>query len=191
MHVRRLPTQAIVLGLGLPGFAASTMLFAASAHARDTDSWDQASHIARDALVITAIGLPALQRDWRGDLQAAGSIGASLLTTEALKRSFPERRPDGSDRRSFPSGHTSTSFAAASTIHHRYGWRAGVPAQLVAAFVGVARVQARRHFWYDVVVGAAIGEASGLLLTSKRNSAVRMMPWGDAKGGGIVASVRF
>lgn len=159
--------------------------------ARDTKSWDTASSVGRDVLVLAALGLPAIKGDWKGDIEAGESIGGAFLISSGLKEVFPERRPDGSDRQSFPSGHTSVSFAAAATLQNRYGWQVGVPAQLVAAFVGFSRVQARKHHWYDVVAGAAIGETSGFLLTSKRDGNVRVLPWGDTHAGGIAMGVRF
>lgn len=154
-------------------------------------SWDRASSIGRDALVVAALGVPAIQGDWDGALQAGGSVGAAFLLTTGLKEVFPERRPDGSDNKSFPSGHAGSAFAAAATLQNRYGWQVGVPAQLAAAFVGYARVEAHKHYWYDVVVGAAIGEASGFLITSRRNESVRVLPWGDAHNAGITLSARF
>ena len=153
--------------------------------------WEDASDIGRNALVIAAFVIPAAQEDWDGDLEAFGSIAAATIVTQGLKEIFPETRPDGSNRRSFPSGHTSMSFAAAATLHNRYGWKVGVPAQLTAAFVGIARKKAGKHFWHDVLVGAAIGEASGFLITRKRNDRIVIIPFGDTKGGGIVALVRF
>ena len=60
-----------------------------------------------------------------------------------------------------------------------------------AAFVGVSRVEAKKHFVGDVLVGAAIGEGSGWLLTSKRDARVQWLPWGDAHGGGVSAGMRF
>ena len=118
-------------------------------------------------------------------------MGAAFLVTEGLKETFPERCPDGSDRRSFPSGHTSIAFAATATLQNRDGWRIGLPAQAVAALVGFSRVEARKHHWYDVVTGAAIREASGFLITSRRNDRVKVMPWGDASGGSAALDVRF
>ncbi|MEE9434580.1 MAG: phosphatase PAP2 family protein [Sphingorhabdus sp.] len=153
--------------------------------------WEDASDIGRNALVIAAFVIPAAHEDWDGDLQALGSIAAAGIVTQGLKETFPEIRPDGSNRRSFPSGHTSVSFAAAATLHNRYGWKVGIPAQLTAAFVGLARQKAGKHFWHDVLVGAAIGEASGFLITRKKNDRIVIIPFGDTKGGGIVALVRF
>ena len=153
--------------------------------------WDDASTIGRDALVVAAIGIPVLKKDWNGALQAGGSIAATSLLTYGLKEAFPELRPDGSDRKSFPSGHTSVSFAAAASLQNRYGWEVGLPAHMVAAFVGVARVKADKHHWYDVAAGAAIGELTGLLITRRRNDRVQMFPWAESKGGGVALAMRF
>jgi membrane-associated phospholipid phosphatase len=168
--------------------AAPALLLAAPAGA---NGWGDASTAGEAVLVTAALGLPAAKGDGKGALQAGESLGGALLATEALKLTVDERRPDGSDRRSFPSGHTSGSFAAAATLQQRYGWKIGLPATLLAGFVGVARVEAHKHFWHDVVAGAAIGEAAGWLFTSPRNDRVRVLPWGDAHGGGMALAMRF
>lgn len=161
------------------------------AHARGRAAWDTAGTVGEDALIAAALALPAVRRDWAGDLQAGESVAAAFAASEVLKRAFPERRPDGSDRRSFPSGHTAVSFAAAATLQNRYGWATGAPAQVFAALVGASRIAARKHHWYDVAVGAGIGEASGFLLTSRRDARVRVVPWGDGGGGGATLAWRF
>ena len=155
------------------------------------DSWETVSNVGRDALVVAALGTPAVQGDWSGLAQAGGGLAATGGVTFLLKEAIPERRPDGSDNKSFPSGHTSISFASAATLEKRYGWRAGAPAFAVATLVGVARVEARRHHWYDAVAGAAIGTTGGLLLTDRHDDRVRLVPWGDAHGGGATVALRF
>jgi membrane-associated phospholipid phosphatase len=159
--------------------------------AASTKSWDTASTVGEGVMIAAALGVPAVQQDWKGDLYAGESIGAAFALSYGLKKAFPEWRPDHSDRQSFPSGHASVSFAAAATLQNRYGWEVGLPAQLLATFVGVARVKARKHHWYDVLAGAAIGESSGFLLTKKRSGGVQVMPWGDTKGAGIAMGMRF
>lgn len=171
--------------------AGAALLTAAPADARNTKAWSDAGGVIRDGLVLAALGLPAIEGDWQGDLQAGGGMAAAELAAFGLKHAFPETRPDGSDRQSFPSGHASISFAAAATLQNRYGWKVGVPAQVAASFVALSRVEARKHHWYDVVAGAAIGEASGFLITSKRSSSVMVMPWGDGHGGGAMIAARF
>lgn len=171
--------------------AACSLLAPSPALALSHHGWAQAGSVARDGLVAVAFGLPAVNGDWQGVKQAGLSIGAAFAVTEVMKLSIHERRPDGSDNKSFPSGHASASFAAAAMLEKRYGWQVGVPAHLVAAFVGLSRVEAKKHFVGDVLVGAAIGEASGWLLSSKKNASVQWLPWGDAHGGGASVSMRF
>lgn len=153
--------------------------------------WADASSVGRDLLVGAALGVPAIQGDWRGDLEAGGSMLVAGGTTFTLKELIHERRPDRSDDKSFPSGHTSVSFAAAASLEKRYGWEAGLPALLVASFVGVARVQADKHYIHDVLAGAVIGGASGFLLTSHHDDRVRLTPWAGSGGGGIDVAMRF
>jgi membrane-associated phospholipid phosphatase len=169
---------------------ALSLSIATPAHASEK-GWDDAGTIAKNALVVAAFGVPAVQGDWEGVLEAGGSIGGTILLTQGLKEAFPSRRPDGSDDKSFPSGHTSTSFAAAATLHNRYGWEAGLPAYVVASFVGLSRVEAKRHRVGDVLVGAAIGTATGHLITTKANDRVHILPWGDTKSAGVDVTLRF
>ncbi len=170
------------------------MLVAApvSAQAKNEKAWGTASDVGVAGLSIAALGVPIAKGDKQGAFQAAGSIGASALISTGLKEAFPELRPDGSDRKSFPSGHTSTAFAAAATLYNRQGAGVGIPAMLVASFVGVARVQADKHHWYDVVVGAGIGTASGFLITNRRSERQALiLPWGDSKSAGVSVAMRF
>lgn len=176
-----------------------TMIFAlcaaaspGSAYAKGEKTWDTASSIGAYGLAAVAIGLPLIRKDTNGTLQAAGSVAAAQLVTFGLKEAFPELRPDGSDRKSFPSGHTSMAFAAAASLYNRQGQSIGIPALAVATFVGVARVQADKHHWYDVVAGAAIGGAAGFLITRDRPERTAMLiPWGDSRGGGMTVAMRF
>lgn len=83
--------------------------------------------------------------------------------TYTLKHTIHEMRPDRTDNRSFPSGHTSVAFCGATTLMHEYRkvspW-IGVAGYAVATGVAVDRVRRNRHHWGDVVAGAAIGVAS-------------------------------
>ena len=162
------------------------------AQAKNEKAWATASDVGVAGLSLAALGLPIAQGDTQGAFQAAGSLGAAALITTGLKYTFPELRPDGSDRKSFPSGHTSTAFAAAASLYNRQGAGIGVLAMLAAGFVGLARVQADKHHWYDVVIGAGIGSASGFLITRKRSQREALvLPWGDSTSAGVSVAMRF
>lgn len=175
----------------LPIAASIPLLMSVPCHANDQKNWDTASSIGAYGLLAISVGTPIAKGDKQGALQAAGSFGAAQIVTQGLKYAFPERRPDGSDMKSFPSGHTSTAFAAAASIYERQGIKAGIPAIAVATLVGVARVKADKHHWYDVVAGAGIGLTSGLIITHKHNQKMALIPFGDTKGGGISFAMRF
>lgn len=171
-----------------PALLAAAALLAAPAQA---SGWNDAGRVGEVALVAVALGKTAAERDGAGGRQLALNMGTTIATTEALKRAVGSERPNGRDDRSFPSGHTSISFAAAGHLHARYGWQWGAPALAAAAFVGVSRVEAREHRWEDVIAGALIGTATAHLFTSRLDDGVELLPWGDTQGGGVVARVAF
>jgi len=82
------------------------------------------------------------------------------LVTNAIKVAVNRQRPSGGIH-SFPSGHTSATFASAAVLQAHYGWKAGAPAFATASFVGWTRIRDRRHWLSDVAFGAAIGVISG------------------------------
>lgn len=108
--------------------------------------------------------LTLCHKDGEGTLQLCESLLLSMGITYALKYSINEERPNGSDY-SFPSGHTSTSFSTAEFIRGRYGWGYGIPAYLLASFVGYSRVNVHEHYTHDVIAGAAIGIVSAYIFT--------------------------
>lgn len=174
-----------------PVLAAALLALSVPATASEA-GWDRASDLGAIALGVWSAGVPAATGDARGALQAGMSVGAAYAVASGLKEAFPSMRPDGSDDRSFPSGHTAASFAAAASIYERRGAGEGIPAFALATFVGAARVEARKHRWYDVAAGAAIGTASGLLLTRPlAGRRVAVVPWGGSTGGGATVDFAF
>lgn len=149
---------------------------------------------------VVALALPAsalvgtlVMKDWKGLLQGVETAAATTAMTYILKYTIKETRPDGSDTHSFPSGHSAVSFATASYLQMRYGWKFGVPAYVLSTYVAWGRCFARRHYWYDVVAGAAIGSASAFIFTRPfaKEHNLQLAPVSDGRSIGIYASFEF
>lgn len=104
-------------------------------------------------------------QDWEGMKQGAFAAATTLGVSYGLKYLVDKDRPDHSDDHSFPSLHTSISFTGAAFIQKRFGWKWGIPAYAVASYVGWGRTYARKHDWWDVAAGAAIGIGSAYIFT--------------------------
>lgn len=148
------------------------LLLTASSSVCFADSFDYAglSDGLALALPLTAAALSVAHHDSRGLSQLVKSEAVTLGVTEVLKRTTNVERPNQRDNKSFPSGHTSTAFAAAQYMYTRGGKEYGIPAYIVASLVGYSRVKANEHRWTDVLAGAAIGISSSLYFTDKRPS---------------------
>ncbi len=91
----------------------------------------------------------------------AQAMAVNGVYTGVIKAAAGRQRPDGSNSQSFPSGHTSSTFALAAVASHHYGWRVGLPAYALAAGVGLSRVESDKHYLSDVVAGATLGFVVG------------------------------
>lgn len=108
------------------------------------------------ASIAYGYGITATSHDWRGALQLTGSVVGAQLATEGIKHVIPEKRPNGDDKMSFPSGHSTAAFSGAMFVHKRYGWRMAIPPYIMAGITSWARVDARAHYWHDVLGGAVV-----------------------------------
>lgn len=108
--------------------------------------------------------------DWIGLMQLISTNLFKSSVTDILKGTITERRPDGSDDNSFPSGHTANAFAQAAFIHRRYGITQAIVPYALAGFVGFSRIQSRAHYTHDVLAGAAIGFLSAWIFTDKQKT---------------------
>lgn len=102
---------------------------------------------------------------------AAITLGATLL----MKAIFKRRRPFVQNLKivavynagstSFPSGHTSTSFAVATALSRAYPkWYVIAPSYLWAGAVGYSRMYLGVHYPSDVFGGAVLGTTTSWLL---------------------------
>src|SRR5581483_7159563 len=112
-------------------------------------------------------GFALSKDDWTGVAELTADTLSTVGSAYILKQIVRERRPDGSDFKSFPSDTAALAFAPAQFLWDRYGWQYGVPAYLVAGFVGYSRVDAKKHHWYDVAASAGISFAFGKVFDSE------------------------
>jgi undecaprenyl-diphosphatase len=112
----------------------------------------------------------------RAGFAALTAFGAAATIDLALKLAFDRQfpyTPNSTGRfwgggRSFPSGHSATSFAFAAAIAHYYPhnrW-AKWGAYALATGVAVSRYPAKRHYPSDIVMGATLGYVTGEYVAS-------------------------
>ena len=135
----------------------------------------------------------------RDSLEA--EIWAAGIVTPLLKDTFGRARPNtgegtwkfhgfGNDNAhaSFPSGHATNAFAAATAIAaHSDGYIIPTIAYTLATGVAFARVNDRAHFPSDVLAGALIGHAVARGLAA-HHTRVRVAPLVTRNGLGFTAS---
>jgi membrane-associated phospholipid phosphatase len=179
-------TRTSLAGTGLMVLTLASGLSPVPARAISTNAWDTGSTALVLGLGALAAGTTVAKSDGVGGKQLVFGLGATLLAAEALQAVVHERRPDKSNNHSFPSGHTALAFAAATYFDVRYGqdYPQYVPfAYGAAVLTGIARVQAKKHYAQDVVVGAAIGWVLADTLTTAHNTQLTVSP---APGGAAV-----
>ena len=115
--------------------------------------------------LAAAVGLPLLSDGSHGTnhaLRAADAIGTSVILAEGLKALVREKRPDANTHDSFPSGHATAAFAAATVEsdlhpHEAPFWFLG------ATLISYSRVRLHRHYDRDVIAGALLGYGTARL----------------------------
>ena len=149
--------------------------------------------IGLGAAPIVIGGVDALSGEGVRHLETATeALGATMALTYSLKAITSRTRPDDSSSDSFPSGHTSLSFAGATwlarCIEERGGGHWGYLAYVPATYVGISRMEADRHYLSDVAFGALLGvlttnliwnaheDDSGRLMQAPMGAAVRVGP---------------
>ncbi len=140
--------------------------------------------------VIGLAGLRARglgRRGWTILLTVALGLVPAWVVADLLKLVFRRPRPFDAlpgvvtlisrpSDLSFPSGDTAAAFGAAVALGHvlpRLRW----PALVIAAGIGLARVAVGVHYPGDIVAGAVVGIAFGLLASRLVTEILRRLDW--------------
>jgi undecaprenyl-diphosphatase len=141
---------------------------------------------------MIATGLLIKDKNLQDDgLETLATFAITTATTLAIKNIVKRPRPYQTytdiypdhleDGRSFPSGHTSVAFGAATSlsIHHKQ-WYVVVPALTWATAVGYSRMYLGQHYPTDILAGAITGAGSAWLshkantwLKKKKSGSIR------------------
>lgn len=159
---------------------------------------------------LAVYGLNALGIKGKNNFRDRTMIyGLSTIISSAivlpLKKITKIQRPDGSGFNSFPSGHTTTAFAAAEFLRMEYKdispWY-GIAGYAAATATGVLRLYNNKHWVSDVVAGAGFGILSTKLaywiypsvkrkfFKDKPTNAM-VMPYYQSGGGGLALVYNF
>jgi len=128
----------------------------------------RAGDVLGDVPVQGGLALGAYIVGWAAGQTRLQSVGADLIDAQivnaaltwGLKATVHRTRPNGSPH-SFPSGHSSATFATAAVLQQHYGWRVGIPFYGLGAYVGLSRMIDREHFASDVIFGTTVGIIAG------------------------------
>lgn len=154
-------TVVISMTLPLNAYAEESYFTPSSAQKGIRTSTD----VVAVALPAAALAVTLIEHDWTGLKEGVFTATATAGATLILKYSIKENRPDFSNTHSFPSGHSAVTFAAATYIGRRYGWKWSIPAYALSTYTAWGRVYGKKHHWWDVAAGAAIGAASAMIFT--------------------------
>lgn len=159
----------------LAAFIITQATFSQTLEPDDIGTHEKWEFILEDTGDVLQIVLPLaagittiIKKDWQGTKQFALSYGTGFIVTHSLKRIIRKERPEGRKLYdAFPSGHTTSAFSGASFIQRRYGWKYGKWAYVLAAIVGVSRMEGPDgwHDIWDVLAGATVGIGSTYIFT--------------------------
>jgi hypothetical protein len=117
------------------------------------------------------------------------ALSVTWVTTLGLKAIRDNETPNGKIS-AWPSGHTSSSFTAASVLDEFYGPKVGIPAYALASLVGYRMADTGDHWASDVVFGATLGWVVGHTIAGKHKeleiAGFKLLPYmGVAEGSAV------
>ena len=103
-----------------------------------------------------------------GIMSGIALIGSLLINNQLIKNLVQRPRPfvkftdlqiiiPTPSEFSFPSGHTASSFAAASVFYRHLPKKLGIPSVILAGLIGFSRLYVGVHYPTDVIAGVLMG----------------------------------
>ena len=184
-------------------FADQSVADFAQSHKTKTESYISSNvleHFGAEHSFIVMAGILTygmIKKDKRfisTSLLALESFALASLVTRIPKTLVGRQRPDNWQGNgpftfngpfggsSFPSGHTTASFAVASVLATQFRDQKWIPitAYSVATLAGLSRIYDNKHWLTDVVAGATIGTLVGNLVSHRRpDSNLTFIPYGN------------
>ncbi|MBI3864859.1 MAG: phosphatase PAP2 family protein [Planctomycetia bacterium] len=120
-------------------------------------------------------------------LSTLSAYGLTAAATVTIKGITNTQRPTDAFQNGhygFPSYHSASTFCIAACIEEYYGWKAGLPAYVLAGLVGWSRIDQREHDLSDVLFGAVLGVVIGKTVSAAhldRQADLSISPYYDAR----------
>lgn len=205
----QLAVPAVLIGVGAAGLSGTWLK-----HSGSSGGTQAPDNIARFVPLATMFGLRLCGVKGRHnyvDMTVVSATAYAIMgvTVASVKGIVRSERPDGSDMRSFPSGHAAAAFVGAELLRREY-WNVspwiGVGGYAVAVGTAALRLHHGRHWINDVLAGAGVGILSAqaaywlypvishALFPRRDNTskmAVTLAPCWYGRGGGIACAMTF
>ena len=117
------------------------------------------------------------------------ALSVTGVVTVGLKAIRDNETPNGKEW-AWPSGHTASSFTAASVLDEFYGPKVGVPAYILASLVGWRMMDTGDHWASDVLFGATLGWVVGHTVADRHKqleiAGFKVLPYTANSNGAVV-----
>lgn len=166
------------------------LLFSLTSEAQNQDIRKSGDYLQIGLPAAAAISTFIWNDETKPTWQFVKAFSVTAITTFTFKRVINKTRPNGGNH-AFPSGHTSTSFMGAAFLERRFGWKVGIPAYLLASYVGWTRIHAKKHDGWDVFAGAIVGIGSSYLFAKPYQKKKVDVSFLKVRNGGYLLCMKY
>ncbi len=133
------------------------------------------------------------KKDPEGFVRYSKIAVTSLCSMGGIKLLNLRKRPDGMDKKSFPSGHVTGAFIPVGFLYYNYGLQYAILPCVFGLAVAYSRIEAKRHFVTDTLAGAALSILVSKFLTSPviNNGKLTIIPEISSSNASLNINCRF